>query len=204
VLAVLTEVAVVAEFETLLAVEIVASFVSAIEPAGIVEAIEILADPSKEVAVPVISPEIAIVLAVARVVAVLALPVKDPVIAPVTPKVPATVVFPVEAATVNLFVATAKSPLQLSVVEDTAPLKTPEAAENTPNTAVAPVPESTVNLLVLTEKLPATVVTPVVPLTVNLLLPTAPTSKLPVLLKVPVTVAPTVPKARAELLLTPS
>ena len=87
-----------AAFETFPAVEIVASFVSTIpalaltsastiEPAVIAEAIAILAEPLKEVAVPVISPEIAIVLAVARVVAVLALPVREPVIAPDTDKV---------------------------------------------------------------------------------------------------------------------
>jgi hypothetical protein len=76
-------VAVVAEFDTLPAVDIVASFVSAIAAAEFISAltiesaviaadIVISALPLNEVAVPVTSPLIAMFLAVASVVAVVA------------------------------------------------------------------------------------------------------------------------------------
>jgi hypothetical protein len=174
-------VAVVAEFETFPAVEIVASFVSAIAAALLISAltiefgviaedIVISEEPLKEVAVPVTSPEIAIVLAVVRVlalvavVAVLALPFKEPVIVPVTPRVPATVVSPEVASTVNLVVLTLKLPsteavpptkrfVGLKVPTDRAPA-TDRSAEN---------PE-----LPETFRVPATTVFPVRAATVNL------------------------------------
>ena len=92
-LAVFKFVAVVAELLTLSAVAIVANFVSTIPaealisastiaPAEILELIVIFAPPLKDVAVPVTSPLIAIVLAVSKVVAVVALPDNAAVIVP--------------------------------------------------------------------------------------------------------------------------
>ena len=82
-----------AEFDTLPAVEIVASFVSAIAAAELISAltiesaviavdIVISALPLNDVAVPVTSPLIAIVLAVCSVVAVVALPLRAALIVP--------------------------------------------------------------------------------------------------------------------------
>jgi hypothetical protein len=236
VLGVLVAVAVVAELETLPAVEIVSSFVSAmaaealisaltIEPAVIAEAIAILADPSKEVAVPVISPEIAIVLAVASVVAVLALPFREPVIAPVTPKVPATVVSPEVAFTVNLLVLTSKfpstevAPPTTKVVGLSAPTvkvpatdrseENPELPETfrVPATTVFPVIAATVNLFTLTlkspavSKVPATEVFPEAAITANFV---ESIEKFPEAAKVPATDAPTVLTERADDVPSPS
>jgi hypothetical protein len=236
VLGVLAAVAVVAELETLPAVEIVASFVSAIaallltsastiEPAVIAEAIAILADPLKEVAVPVMSPEIAIVLAVARVVAVLALPFKEPVIVPVTSKVPATVVLPEVAFTVNLVLLTSKLPstdavpptkrfVGLKVPTDRVPAtdrseENPELPETfrVPATTVFPVMAATVNLFTLTlkspavSKVPATEVFPEAAITANFV---ESIEKFPEAAKVPATDAPTVLTERADDVPSPS
>jgi hypothetical protein len=104
----------------------------------------IFADPLNEVAVPVPSPEIPIVLAVCSVVAVEELPVKAPVMPPfaaiapvnvddpVTPKVPAIVVSPVDAVTTNLVVLTVKLP------------DTPKV----PEMVVLPLEESTKNVVI--------------------------------------------------------
>jgi hypothetical protein len=69
---------------------------SIIAPEVIVVGIEIFAPPLKEVAVPVIAPEIAIVLSVCKVVAVPALPVTLPVIGLVN------VLFPVIVCVVSV------------------------------------------------------------------------------------------------------
>ena len=80
------------------------------------------------------------------------------VVAPVTPSVPATMVLPVAAATVNLFVFTARSLVTASV----------------PPTLVLPVEAVTTNLFVftatspVTPRVPATVVLPLAAVTVNL------------------------------------
>jgi hypothetical protein len=92
-LAVLVFVAVVAELDTFPAVAIVASFVSAIaaealtsastiDPAVIPAEIVMFAPPLNDVAVPVTSPLIAIVLAVCKVVAVVAFPERAAVTVP--------------------------------------------------------------------------------------------------------------------------
>jgi hypothetical protein len=65
---------------------------------------------------------------------------EETVVAP-APNVPATVVLPVRAATVNLFVATEKSPVEFRV----------------PPTTVLPVEEATVSLEAPTVKLPVDV-----------------------------------------------
>ena len=113
-LAVLLLVAVVALLDTFPAVDIVASLVSTIpavalisaftmEPAVIADAMLMSEDPLNDVAVPVTSPEIAIVLAVWRIVAVPALPVMFPVTLPttlpVTLPVRLPVTFPVKGPT---------------------------------------------------------------------------------------------------------
>lgn len=91
--------------------------------------IVIFADPLNDVAVPVPSPEMPIVLAVCNVVAVEAFPVSAPLIppfaaiepvnveVPVTPNVPAIVVSPLEAVTTNLLVLTLTFPVTPKVPE---------------------------------------------------------------------------------------
>jgi hypothetical protein len=73
------------------------------EPAVIADAMLMSEDPLNDVAVPVTSPEIAIVLAVWRIVAVPALPVMFPVTLPttlpVTLPVRLPVTFPVKGPT---------------------------------------------------------------------------------------------------------
>jgi hypothetical protein len=104
---VLAVVAVVAELETLPAVDIVASLVSAIAAAELMSALTIesaviavgmviFAEPSNACAVPVTSPDTFTVRAVASLVAVPALPLTDPVTLPVTFPLKVPVIVPAE------------------------------------------------------------------------------------------------------------
>ena len=106
-LIVLVEAAVVAEFDTFPNVAIVASLVSTIaaaelmsaltiEPAAIAVGMMIFAEPSKDCAVPVTSPETFTVRGVASFVALLAFPVTDPVTSPVTLPEKVPVIVPAE------------------------------------------------------------------------------------------------------------
>ena len=105
--AVFADVAVVAEFDTFPAVATVASLVSAmaaaelmsaltIESAVIAVGIVIFADPSKDWAVPVTSPETLTVRAVANLVALPAFPLVVPVTFPVTFPLKVPVIVPAE------------------------------------------------------------------------------------------------------------
>ena len=107
VLGVLAVVAVVAELATLPAVEIVASLVSAmaaaelmsaltIESAVIAVGMVIFAEPSKDWAVPVTSPETLMLRAVANLVALPAFPLVVPVTFPVTFPLKVPVIVPAE------------------------------------------------------------------------------------------------------------
>ena len=84
--------------------------------------------------------------------------VEDNVVAAVTPRVPATDVFPFDAVTTNLFELTDKSPVIPTVLEKVAPEVTPNVDDSVvapdtfkvPAMSVFPVDPATVNLFVFT------------------------------------------------------
>ena len=87
----------------------------------------------------------------AAVTAPVKAPVLENVAAPVTPKVPATVVLPLAAVTLNLFVFTARLPVIPAVLENVAAPVTPSV----PATVVLPLADATWNLFVLILNCPA-------------------------------------------------